>query len=415
MALRRPIGHIAVLISAVMAAACGATGAAQSHATEPSAAQASDLATAKSQAHALARTCDEAVLTSCLITKPAGTSFADGGWGLTVTPSAQYYATQYFGSSEQAESVEVANLQAYGLRGIAHLDVAKPDGDQADIVVMRFASPAGALALGLSDQGTWLGPRFADGKTTAIPGVPGVAYTDPSRTHDGRLQTQYVATVGDLFLGVRFNSVGPLDQADLDAWTQAEYQTLTTAAPPAASDSVPIPANIVGRQGAAACTIALECLIPLPAGAYTLPDNTYADDPSPTLAEYAAAYFNTTNQPYETQALITAGATGLVHRDFIAADGDQTDITVLTFANPVDAQADTLGYQGSVVSQGRDFAIPGLPGALGVLESADADGQIYTALTGYVGDHEVRMSYWSPRVFSPADALTWFDQQMAEL
>jgi hypothetical protein len=168
----------------------------------------------------------------------------------------------------------------------------------------------------------------------------------------------------------------------------------------------------VGHPGTAECQLPLSCLIPRPLSAST-PRDTYDQTVTLSIAQYAARYYNSAITSYETENLINAGATGIVHRSWLAPDGDDADVAVLNFTSPVDAEADALGYQGSIIPEGQEFAVPGVPGAIGVVTSTESNGMQYVALSGYSGRYEVRMGYWSPSTFRPTDALTWFDQQMA--
>jgi hypothetical protein len=159
--------------------------------------------------------------------------------------------------------------------------------------------------------------------------------------------------------------------------------------------------------------------MPIPAGAAPGSSSTWDNSSAVTVAQYVADKYSTdssADQAYERGLLTDAGVVQIVHREWVAANGDQADVDVLVYKNSGEAAAHTLSYQGAILGGGSDLTIPGEPGAVGsVSPSIDDLGNVHAQLDGRTGRFEVHMDFYSPGTFTENEAVGWFDTQMGLL
>ena len=215
---------------------------------------------------------------------------------------------------------------------------------------------------------------------------------------------------------------------DVSVPTSVAQQQFAKLASVTTTSTVPEPAVVVPSAvpstlaGTSSCTVAFDCLMPLPSGATALTGSSYDDTARVTVAQFAAAKYanqSSGSQSFQAGLLTSRGARRIVHRAWFGAAGDQTDMVVLDFANAAQAESDAMNYQGAISESGQRFSVPGYPDAVGSVDTTLSSlGNVYTAIAAYTANFEVRMDFYSLASFGPSsaeDAISWFDAQLAEL
>lgn len=184
----------------------------------------------------LAVKCDEARLDSCLENMPDGMSQSVDPWGSVRDPNAAQFVGQYYPASNQTAVVQ--SLQQDGLQAIAHEDWLS-DTNNADIVVLRFASAQGADAGLRSYLQATIELVGSDKGKVEVPGIPGYAYPFGELDGAGEVNTWYAASVGNLLMIIAFQSPGSFNRNYFAKLAVGEYQSLRTAKIPATASSTP--------------------------------------------------------------------------------------------------------------------------------------------------------------------------------
>ena len=367
--------------------------------------------------------CTESDLLSCLERQPNDASLysALAPWANYGTATIQEYAQTYYDSSPSEEAVEEADLQAAGAQTVVHelWTTTGPDQSTTDVVVVRFASAQGAQAAALADDGADLSPSGSDGFEVSIPGLPGYVYPERTPDADGYVPAEYDAAVGNLLMEVHFISLSSFDQVTFAPWAVGEYLTLQTAEQQAAPIAAVLSAATVPSMtgGSSPCTDVISCLMHVPSGATALSDSDYDDAQVVSAAQFVADKFEYESSVLtadETDALTEDQVQQIVHSAWNGAEGDEADMAVLAFGSAAQAQASALTDQGAMLDSGKPFSIKGHPDAVAD-EATVLYGHVHVRFVGYTGDFEVWMDYYCTGTFSAADAVSWFDTQMAEL
>lgn len=352
-----------------------------------------------------------AALDACLITPPDGSRSWSDDWGLNRTPTMQQFAQHMYPTSYVPRAE--ARLKDQDLVGIAHETWHAANGDEADLVLLDFATTQGARSRTVEEL------HYRDGADFSVSGpgsAGGTSLTKPDSA--GMYRTMIYGYSGTIAVEVHAFAAKSLDRAEAIAWAQSEFEWLSsrTRAGTAAVSTPRVPPGSVGHVGTASCSTPIDCLLTPPIGAIGWTDNAYDKTTSVSLNQFVdEQYSDPADRQYELGILKDSGGTSAVHRDWTAPDGNEADVTLLVFDNAFGARSDALGYQGAILGGSQEFAVPGLPDAVGTVEQMNDKGDVCVELVGYRGDLEVRMRFWSPGVPDVAEAVTWFDRQMADL
>lgn len=356
-------------------------------------------------------------LTSCLVAAPAGSAPWQTSWGGETTPSPRQFVQQlYAGSFAQTVADKLTNQ---GLTGIAHRTWALNggSGDEADLLLLQFKTTQGAESRAdeeISNLGG--GTKFA---VSGPGGGQGVVTT--SADSQGFYNTQLDGYVGNVEVELfTFAPQAAVSRNEATDWAQAEFEKLAaaTAKGTAPQPAISVPSTVPSpTSGSSSCGVPLSCLMPTPSGGAAYTGDSFDTTPTVSITQYVdEKYATSADRGYEQGVLMNAGVKDIVHREWIGADGNQADVDVLVFANATDAQAEAMDYQGVLLGGDRRFSIPGYPDAIGVVKPGmDSDGFVDAELVAYTAKFEVHMDYYSPAGFSAADAIAWFDAQMALL
>jgi hypothetical protein len=342
--------------------------------------------------------CRPADLAGCLIKAPAGAVRLDSSstWSQRTTPTAALYAANITKDAAGISADTADLLEADGLHGIAHTGWNAVDGNNVDLVVLKFDSQKGAQA--------WNSVRTAEilaaypGQQVAIPADPGsTAHAAAKADPQGDIDAAYSAAAGNLVLNVAYSSPKTLGVQDLQTWAGTELASLRTA--PAAADP---PDAAPGTEKIACGARLRSCLAPMPSGGERWTGSTGKDWVSgPTLTQSQYIRYGWSDKA-GTQARVSAnfsaaGVTGIAHEDW-ATDGasKQADIYLVQTITAVGAgqlSGQNFGEpEWDKGVHGISHTIPGEPGARAWYTKKDADGFVPFYFTAAIGN--VIVSAW---------------------
>ena len=354
-------------------------------------------------------------LSGCLVPVPAGDTAFTTGWGATSTATVSQFVQHEYASSYAPTAT--AQLETEGVTGIAPAMWQDSAGDQFEVDLLQFRTLQGAQARARVEIGAIKESKFSVSGPGAAEG--GYATTADS---EGFYDKNVYGSVGDVAVEVHTFAKTASGQSTAGSLAQQEFAKLsavtTTSTVPQPAATVPSTAPST-LSGTSACTEAVSCLMSMPSGATARNATGYDNTVQVTPTEFAAAQFSSqsgTLQSYEADLLTERGVQQIVHRAWYGVNGDQADVVVMDFASAAEAQADAMDYQGAILDLGQRFSIAGYPDAVGeVDEQIDQFGNVYAQIVAYTAHFEVQVQYFSSGTFSPADAVSWFDTQMAEL
>ncbi|MDT4959076.1 MAG: hypothetical protein QOD31_2875 [Pseudonocardiales bacterium] len=162
-------------------------------------------------------------LADLLAPAPPGSRPWDTPWSNNNTPTLDEFVAHVY----PAKSTELATsqLKAQGIEDIAHLTWISTDANQADTILLRFATPAGAVS-------RYRSATTAKGQDTGqlhfdLPSfTEAVGYYSPVLDELGDVRTIVYGRVGAIVVEVFFYSPAKLDKAAAIAATTAQLQLL---------------------------------------------------------------------------------------------------------------------------------------------------------------------------------------------
>ncbi|MDQ2750910.1 MAG: hypothetical protein M3Y44_15485 [Actinomycetota bacterium] len=168
-------------------------------------------------------TSPEPNLSSLLAPAPPGSKPWNTAWSKTATPTLAEFVAHVYPATSVA--VATSQLKAQGLTEIAHATWIATDANQADVILLRFATTAGAVSRFRSATAAQ-----ADNKGQLHFDVPGFAdaigYYQTALDPLGDIRTIVYGQVGDIVVEVFFYSPAKLDQAAAVAAITAQLRLL---------------------------------------------------------------------------------------------------------------------------------------------------------------------------------------------
>lgn len=164
-----------------------------------------------------------AQLTALLEPGPTGSSPWTNSWGAIVNPTLEQFATHDYATS-YVPTIE-ALLRTQGLTGIAHRTWIATNGTQADVLLLQFATPAGALSRFLFATEA---KRDSTGqKPLTVTGAGDtVGYYATGLDTDGYVRAIVYSHQGSIVAQTFTYSPAHLDSVDTIAWAKAQYGRL---------------------------------------------------------------------------------------------------------------------------------------------------------------------------------------------
>ena len=157
------------------------------------------------------------------MTPPAGSVPFNSAWARNHTPTVAQFTAWDYGPTDAAR--ETARLEAERLARIAHETWVAPDSDQADMVLLQFKDPTGALSRFLG--ATTAEADAAGVRPFAVPSVAGaLGYYHTALDSVGNVRAVLYATVGDTVVEEFYFSPARLRPADAIAWLGEQVKLL---------------------------------------------------------------------------------------------------------------------------------------------------------------------------------------------
>ena len=355
-------------------------------------------------------------LPSCLIAAPSDSSPWSDAWGSNTSPSVAQYTSQMFGDSSWRTIIN-ARLKAVGATGVAHRAFITSNGAEADDLLISFSTANGALSWYKNDAYSATGTAFT------IPGQQNASGTyDTKADADGNIPAQVFGVNGTVAMELFTWSPKSFDQTRTVTWASQQLgeigktsKTQTAVVPP-----VPMPTGVgSGASGSSSsCSSPESCLMAAPSGSVPWSGSDYDKTTTATVQQYVHENWSSEGAAevaYEEKLLNDAGVTAIAHREWDAADGSSTMVTILQYGSPKQAQSEALDYQGAILATGSEVIVPGLNDAVVDIKPLDASGDVPVKIDFWKGSYEVRLAFYSPATANPQAAVSVALQQLAEL
>lgn len=326
--------------------------------------------------------CKTTDLASCLIKEPLGAlqySSAGDPWSHQTSADANQYQAAIAHDTPGIGSDDAAFLGADTLRTLVHTDWNAVDGDDVDLVLLKFDTQKGAQA--------WQSTRTAEilaaykGSAVTIPGdTTAKAYTGTTVDAQGNVDAAYSTLLGNIVFNVTYSSPKQLSAQDLKTWAGTELASLRTA-PAAPAD----PADAGSGTEQVACAAGLTtCLMPMPAGGerWSTPESKlWVRSTALTVNQYVQLSWKDSDQAQVSQNFSADGITGVVHDDWATDDDDkQADVYLvqaITAAGATKLASTNYGEpQWDPGLTGTSYSIAGEPDAQAWYTNKDKDGLV---------------------------------------
>lgn len=162
-------------------------------------------------------------LHSLLEPAPAGSQPWATAWSDDEAPSVEDFVARVYAPADR--SAEAARLRTEGIVAITHRTWVAADGRQADVVLLQFATTAGAnlrMRTAVAAKA-----RTADIKSFDVPDHPEVVGLYPAGIDDdGNYRAIVYAQKADIVLELFYYCPEPFNAADAITWTTAQLQLL---------------------------------------------------------------------------------------------------------------------------------------------------------------------------------------------
>lgn len=164
-----------------------------------------------------------AALHALLEPAPVGTQPWATAWSDNETPTVEDFVARAYAPADQ--SAEATRLRSQGIVAIAHRAWVASDGRQADVVLLQFATTAGAK---LRERTAVAAKTHAgDIRSFDVPEHPDVVGLYPSGIDDdGNYRAIVYAQKVRIVLELFYYCPEPFNPADAIAWTTAQLQLL---------------------------------------------------------------------------------------------------------------------------------------------------------------------------------------------
>lgn len=162
-------------------------------------------------------------LTALLLPAPSGSHPWRGAWARNVTPTVEQWVSEVYAEGNRAGVI--AQLIEQGINSIAHRTWIADDDNQADLVLLSFDSPDGALKR--YDVATSAKSKVTGVTPFEIPGVDhAIGYADPTTDSLGNVPAIVYAVKNDVVIELFYYSAGQLRTGDAITWTQGQAKRL---------------------------------------------------------------------------------------------------------------------------------------------------------------------------------------------
>jgi hypothetical protein len=175
--------------------------------------------------------CDPTRLPSCLMPAPPGST----QWGKPYAPNGavtldQFLDRVYYGQNPSQRQEVIAQLNAQGLRDIAHASWHASNSDDADLVLLGFTAPTGATSRTVQMVHAYASD--ADYQQVSLPssakfGISVFAYRQLDS--QGEVPAIGFAAFGPVAMEFFFWSLAGVDQTTLTSWLTTEATLLAGA------------------------------------------------------------------------------------------------------------------------------------------------------------------------------------------
>jgi hypothetical protein len=368
--------------------------------------------------------CEPSDLTTCLIKAPAGAvQLGDtvNSWNQQTTSTSDLYQSVIYQDTPGVSADTAALLGSDYLSKIVHTDWNAVDGDDVDLVLLKFPSQQDAQA--------WNSTRTAEilaayrGQAITIPSdSTAKAYAATKLDSHGNLDAAYSTVVGDLVLNVTYSSPKQLSAQDLETWAGTELASVRTA-PPAAPDSPPV---APGTQQTACAAGLGSCLVSMPHGGQRWASSVsklWVKGSTLTSNQFIQLNWDTAAVQQSVAATFSSdGVTGIGHEDWTTDNTEkQADlylVQTITASGATQLGTSNFGepdWTGTGVSgvTGVSFTIPNEPGAQAWYSSKkDSSGFVDFYFMQVVGNVIVNgwLYFYGP--FDPATATSWAQSEL---
>ncbi len=173
------------------------------------------------------------------------------------------------------------------------------------------------------------------------------------------------------------------------------------------------PAGARGRLGAR--------LVPAPAGSRPW-SGSWGHTEHPSMAQFLQEFYRAPQRTGVATTLAALHVEGIAHRAWVAADGNQIDMVLLSFATPSGAAARFSDVTAATAAQSNmtavGFGAYGRREAQGFVEAGlDPDGFVRARVYAHPARSVllVEAFYFSPHRFARADLDAWTEAQLARL
>ncbi|WP_157435753.1 hypothetical protein [Actinospica robiniae] len=335
-------------------------------------------------------TCTPSKLVSCLIKQPAGalTLSDTPTWDQAAVPTADTFGTHMTADAKGMTDQSSILVSGDGANSFAHTDWNAVDGNDVDMVLIKFDTIKGAQSWNATRNGEILAAY--PGQAAAVPGDSAEkAHAAAKADATGTFHAAYSAVVGNMVLNLSYSSPNTFDPADLQNWAGTELTSLWSAPAPAKD-----PADSTGNGTEdVACPDLRACLPSMPSGYVPWGASANSDwigATSLTVKQFVDGRWDKKSRSEVISDLEADDVTGIVQIDWVDASSRQADIYLLktltqsaatALFNEFDEPSDFEGY---IKSNAYSTGATGVDAWYG--SRADPDGLVQSTFTGQVGN-----------------------------
>lgn len=312
-------------------------------------------------------TCAPAKLSSCLIKQPQGAETLSDTptWDQAAVPSMEAVGANITADAKDMASQTSIALEANGENAVAHTDWNAVDGNDVDMVLLKFATIKGAQSWNAARNGEILAAYT--GPSVAISGDSAEkAHAAAKADAKGDYHAAYSAVVGNIVLNLSYTSPNKFDPADLQNWAGTELASLGSAPKPAKD-----PADTSsGGTEEVSCSRLTSCLPSTPSGfgPWLAPPKGWTSSRTLTPKQYVKYEYLAADVSDVEANFSKYNITGVAHTDWANASAEQqTDVYLIQALTEAGAQGVYSDNFGEPVwpkgEKGISFSIPGEPDA----------------------------------------------------
>lgn len=273
-------------------------------------------------------TCTPSKLSSCLIKQPAGAETLSDApkWDQSAVPTADTFGTNMTGDAKGMADQSSILVDADGADAFAHTDWNAVDGDDVDMVLVKFDTIGGAHSWNVTRNGEILAAYT--GQSVAVPGDSAEkAHASAKADAKGNYHAAYSAVVGNMVLNLSYSSPGKFDPADLQNWAGTELTSLWSAPAPAKD-----PADTGDGMQQVACPNLKACLPTRPSGTVPWDNPTNSDWLGATtlsVKQLANVFWDKKYASGVASDLNGSDVTDIVHVDWVDGSNRQADVYLI--------------------------------------------------------------------------------------